>query len=174
MHSESLLSPNQQLSLRSAIENGLPLTPQPYKTLAEQLGVAESQVISTIEQWMDEGLVRRFGLVVRHRELGYRANAMVVWNIADEQVKQIGRLLADEAAVTLCYRRARQLPQWPYNLFCMIHGRSRDQVVQQLALIVEKHQLQDWPKELLFSTHAYKQCGARYSRGDKCPNRKVA
>jgi DNA-binding Lrp family transcriptional regulator len=82
-------------------------------------------VLGRIGRWLEEGAIKRFGVVVRHHELGFRANAMLVHDIPDERVSDIGRALAEEPAVTLCYRRPRRLPDWPYNLFCMIHGRER-------------------------------------------------
>jgi DNA-binding Lrp family transcriptional regulator len=75
--------------------------------------------------------------VVRHHELGYRANAMVVWDAPDEKVERIGRRLGDIDCVTLCYQRPRRLPDWPYNLFCMVHGQDRDDVLACIARLVE-------------------------------------
>jgi DNA-binding Lrp family transcriptional regulator len=82
---------------------------------------------------VDEGLIRRFGVVVRHHELGLEANAMCVWDVPDAEVSALGRRLAQEAAVTLCYRRSRVPPDWPYNLFCMIHGSAREEVLAARA-----------------------------------------
>lgn len=157
------LSSEQQAQLFAAIEQGLPLVERPYLAIAEQLSLTESAVIATIDAWQTQGLIRRFGLVVRHRKLGYQANAMVVWDIAPEDTARIADLLAEEDVVTLCYERPRILPQWPYNLFCMIHGKSRDQVLAQLADICQRHQLNHIHKNVLFSTKAYKQRGGRYA-----------
>ena len=80
-----------------------------------------------------EGRIRRIGAVIRHRRLGYEANAMAVWDVPDAQVGEIGRALGRDPCVTLCYRRARALPHWRYNLYCMVHGKQRGQVLRQLA-----------------------------------------
>ncbi len=157
------LSADQQAGLFAAIEQGLPLVERPYLALAEQLAISEMAVISTIESWQTQGLIRRFGLVVRHRKLGYQANAMVVWDIAAEDTERVADLLAKEEVVTLCYERPRVLPHWRYNLFCMIHGKSREQVLKQLADICQRHQLNKITKNVLFSTKAYKQRGGRYA-----------
>ncbi len=157
------LNKEQQSHLFAAIEQGLPLVAQPYLAIAEQVGISEQQVIDTIDIWQKEGLIRRFGMVVRHRALGYTANAMVVWDVKDEDIARVAGLLSQEDVVTLCYRRPRVLPAWPYNLFCMIHGQSRDQVLSQLAAICQRHQLNQIDKNVLFSSKAYKQCGGRYS-----------
>jgi DNA-binding Lrp family transcriptional regulator len=116
-------------------------------------------VLRRVDGWLAEGLVKRFGVVVRHHELGYRANAMVVFDVADTDVDTIGKRLAGEEGVTLCYRRRRHADAWPYNLYCMVHGRSREQVapvVEQLSRLAGSCGLP------LFSTRRFKQCGARY------------
>jgi DNA-binding Lrp family transcriptional regulator len=108
---------------------------------------------------IQDGMIKRFGVVVRHHELGYRSNAMVVFDLPDDVVDGIGARLAAEPGVTLCYRRRRSLPDWPYNLYCMVHGRSRDEaqpVIERLVAIAGA------PATVLFSTRRFKQCGARY------------
>jgi siroheme decarboxylase len=152
--------------LRALLEHGLPLTPRPWRCLAEQCGMRESEVMACVQRWQAEGLIKRLGLVVKHHTLGIRANAMVVWDVADAAVDELGRRLAAEPAVTLCYRRPRRLPEWPYNLFCMIHGTRRDRVLASLSDIVERQALQDTPHRVLFSLKAYKQRGGRYTRED--------
>ncbi|MGR2738801.1 siroheme decarboxylase subunit beta [Billgrantia sp. Q4P2] len=153
--------------LRALLERGLPLTERPWRTLAEQCGMSEAEVLAWVERWQREGLIKRMGLVVRHHALGIRANAMVVWDLPDLTVAEVGRRLAAEPAVTLCYRRPRRLPDWPYNLFCMIHGTRRDRVLGGLEEIVERQGLQDVPHRVLFSVKAYKQCGGRYTREEQ-------
>ena len=152
------------LQLKALVETGIPLVAKPFKQLADEVGLTEQQVIDAVNQWQQEGLIKRFGLVVKHRKLGYVANAMVVWNIPDEQVDAVANLLAAENCVTLCYRRPRVLPQWPYNLFCMIHGQCRDKVLASLDDICQRLSLNDIEKDVLFSTKAYKQNGGRYSK----------
>ena len=149
--------------LRALIEKGLPLTPRPWQTLAEQCGMSEAEVMATVRRWQSEGLIKRLGLVVKHRTLGIQANAMVVWDVPDERVAAVGRCLAEEPAVTLCYRRPRRLPEWPYNLFCMIHGIQRPRVLDELDAIVARQGLEQIPRQVLFSTRAYRQHGARYA-----------
>jgi len=119
--------------LLAAIEDGLPLVPQPYAAVARRLGLGEADVLARLSRLRADGIISRFGLVVRHHELGYRANAMVVWDVPDGQVDDIGRCLASYDFVTLCYRRPRRLPDWPYNLFCMVHGRDRETVRDQIT-----------------------------------------
>ena len=149
--------------LVSVLQEGLPVFMRPFSLIAERIGASESDVLGRIGRWLEEGAIKRFGVVVRHHELGFRANAMVVHDIADDRVSELGRLLAEEPAVTLCYRRPRVLPDWPYNLFCMIHGRERGEVEDIIAELRQRHGLLDAPHEVLFSLTRYKQNGARYA-----------
>jgi hypothetical protein len=100
--------------------------------------------------------------VVRHHELGYRANAMVVFDIVDEKVAQLGRCIGKFEYVTLCYRRPRVLPNWPYNLFCMIHGKDRDAVLLHVQELMQRCDLQHVAHAVLFSKRRFKQRGAVY------------
>ncbi len=149
--------------LVSVLQEGLPFFIRPFALIAERIGASESEVLIRIRRWLDEGDIKRFGVVVRHRELGYTANAMLVHDVPDDQVSEIGRAMAEEAAVTLCYRRPRSLPDWPYNLFCMIHGRERGEVEAIIADLRQRHGLSDADHEVLFSLTRYKQNGARYA-----------
>lgn len=152
----------RDLALLHAVEDGLPLVPQPYAEIADRLGMTESEVMARFWMLRYSGIIKRFGVVVRHRELGYRANAMVVWDIDDDRVGEIGGRLGGFPFVTLCYRRPRRLPVWPYNLFTMIHGRDRDQVLSRIDELVAQCGLSGVSKDVLFSRRRFKQRGARY------------
>lgn len=162
---------SQRLELRCLLEGGLPLTPRPYQRLAEWIGSTEDAVIKQVTRWQRDGLFRRMGLVIRHRNLGFDANAMLVLDIADEAVELTGQLLGEQPRVSLCYQRPRRLPQWPYNLFCMIHGRSRPEVEAVIQRLLQTTGLQQVDHRILFSTHAFKQRGGRYATTHKVPER---
>lgn len=149
--------------LRALLEQGLPITPRPWRDLAEQCDLEEAEVMAYVRRWQDEKLIKRLGLVVRHRRLGIAANAMVVWDVPDDQVADVGQALAGESIVTLCYRRPRHPPDWPFNLFCMIHGVRREQVLEQLEALIHRHGLAKIDRQVLFSQYAYRQCGGRYA-----------
>lgn len=153
------------LALLEAIEDGLPLVAEPYAELGRRLGLSEGEVLARLWLLQTHGVIKRFGVVVRHHELGYRANAMVVWDIPDAEVAELGRRLSGFACVTLCYRRPRRLPGWPYNLFTMIHGRDRGEVLERVAELVGVCGLEDIEHQVLFSRRRFKQRGARYGRG---------
>ena len=152
----------EKSQLRKLIETGLPKQLQPYEKIAQAIYSSEQQVIAQLTKWQQTGLIRRFGLVVKHRKLGYNANAMVVWNINSEEVDAVAAILAKREEVSLCYRRPRRLPDWPYNLFCMIHGTDKNRVLQQIEDITKQLSLSKIEKDILFSYKAYKQKGASY------------
>lgn len=148
--------------LISALQHGLPLVPRPYAVIAEQIGSTENEVIDYIRLMKDKGDIKRFGVVVHHRQLGYKANAMVVWDIPDDRVDELGECFGQFDFVTLSYRRPRHLPDWPYNLFCMIHGKDRDDVLKNLDLMVQHCNVSAFRHEPLFSNRCFKQRGAIY------------
>ena len=156
------------LALIGAIQRGLPLLSRPYAAVAQQLGWEEEQVTQRLARLQQGGVIKRLGVVVRHRELGYHANAMVVWDVPDEEVSELGRCLSGFEFVTLCYRRPRRLPQWSYNLFCMIHGHDREEVMEKFNRLVENCGLEDIPREVLFSLRRFKQRGALYRPSHAC------
>lgn len=145
----------------AVLQKGLPLIAQPFAALAW----AEADAIALLSRWTGTGVIKRFGVVVRHHELGYTANAMVVWDVPDAVVSQVGRCIADSGRVSLCYRRPRALPHWPYNLFCMIHGKDRQEVEQGIAALTQACGLDAYSFEVLFSCRRFKQRGARYVSG---------
>jgi DNA-binding Lrp family transcriptional regulator len=149
-------------SIIEAMQDGLALTPRPFADIAESLGTDEEMVLDTVRVLQARGVIKRFGVVVRHQELGFRANAMVVWDIPDDSVYITARRLAGDPAVTLCYRRPRRLPKWPYNLFCMIHGRDRHSVLEKIDALRRAAGIQELPYCVLFSRRRFKQRGARY------------
>jgi DNA-binding Lrp family transcriptional regulator len=144
--------------LIAAIADGLPLA-----AVARAVGLGEDAVIDRLRRLSAAGVLKRFGVIVRHRELGYRANAMTVWDVPDERVATAGRKLAELPYMSLCYRRPRRPPDWPYNLFCMIHGRDRAAVEAQVEAATTAAGLDGLPRAVLFSRRRFKQRGARYA-----------
>ncbi len=151
-------------ALIKAVQGGLPVVSRPYAEIAKKLNSSETDVISRLQYLMDNGAIKRYGVVVRHKELGYTANGMVVWNIPDDKVEELGICIGNYDCVTLSYRRPRRLPGWPYNLFTMVHGSNREEVTQKVAEIVEKCGLENIDHTILFSTRRFKQRGASYTQ----------
>jgi DNA-binding Lrp family transcriptional regulator len=146
--------------LAAALDGGIELSSRPYAALADRCGLAEADCLARLQGLVDLGVIRRFGVVVRHRELGYTANAMVVWDLPEAGVEAAGRYLAGQDSVTLCYQRPRRLPDWSYNLFSMVHGHDRAAVLAEVARLRE---LLGAACQPLFSRRRFKQCGARYA-----------
>lgn len=148
--------------LLAAIEGGLPPTERPYQAVARVLGIAEAEVIEGLRRMLALGVVVRLGLVVRHRALGLTANAMVVWDIPEDALDAVAEDLARQSYVTLCYERERR-PAWPYNLYCMVHGRDRTDVEAQIAELVARAGERARAYAVLFSQRCFRQRGARLS-----------
>lgn len=144
------------------IQGGLPLVARPYQEIAERLGWSEQVVIEKLRTMVEGGIIKRLGIVVRHHELGYRSNAMVVWDVEDDKIDQLGKQLGMQDCVTLCYQRPRMLPDWPYNLFCMVHGRDRKEVLECIETIANGLGLENTAHTVLFSGRRFKQRGAHY------------
>lgn len=159
---ERILFDEKDQKLITLIQTGLPITPTPYADLGKKLGMQESEVIERLKQLNETKIIKRFGVVVRHHELGYRSNAMTVWNIPDDMVSELGACMGQFDFITLCYRRPRRLPDWPYNLFTMIHGQDKDDVLENIELLRERCDLDDIEYQVLFSTRRFKQRGAIY------------
>ena len=160
---------DQDAALVTEIQTGLPLSVTPYADVGQQIGMSEAEVIKRLKLLLQQGVIKRLGVVVRHHELGYRANAMTVWDIADEKVSGLGTCIGKFEFVTLCYRRPRRLPDWPYNLFTMIHGRDRDEVLSNIHLLAQRCGLESIQYEVLFSKRRFKQRGAIYTANRETP-----
>lgn len=150
--------------LAQRVEAGLPLVEYPYAAWAEELGWSENEVIESIDHWLAEGRLKRFGVVVRHHELGFTANAMTVFDVPDARVDAVGAVLAAQVGVTLAYRRERA-EGWPYNLYAMVHGTHRQAVMAVIERITMAVGLDGYPSEVLFSIRRFKQTGGRRFRG---------
>lgn len=157
----ALPDPRDQ-ALLGVLQDGLPLVSRPYAVMGARVGYSEAEVIARLTDWQQAGIIKRLGVIVRHRRLGYRANAMVVFDVPDERVREVARRMCQLPFVTLCYRRPRRGPEWPYNLFCMIHGKDRRRVEAQIEELIEACGIRDLPFAILFSTRCFKQRGARY------------
>ncbi|MBI3368826.1 MAG: Lrp/AsnC family transcriptional regulator [Burkholderiales bacterium] len=164
-----MLSPFDQ-RLIQATQAGLPLVARPYAAIAATLGVTEDVVRERLAGMLRQGLVRRIGAVPNHYRLGFVANGMTVWDVADARVDELGEKVGAFDFVSHCYRRPRALPDWPYNLFAMVHGRSRAEVeraaLQIHCLLAEACRGHD----ILYSSRILKKTGLRLRPPDAAPN----
>ena len=147
--------------LIAATQGGLPLVREPYRALARQLGLDEADVLARLQRLLDSGAIRRIGAIPNHYALGFTANGMSVWDIADDAVAEVGSKVGALDFVTHCYERPRHLPLWPYNLFAMVHGRTRDEVRAKVAEIAALIDPAARGHDVLFSTRILKKTGLR-------------
>lgn len=144
-----------------ATQGGLPLVPRPYHAIAEQLGLSADEVTQRLRAMLESGVIRRIGAVPNHYAIGWTANGMTVWDVDDAHVDELGAKIGALDFVTHCYRRPRALPAWPYNLFAMVHGATRDECSVKAAEIRALLGDACRANDILYSTRILKKTGLR-------------
>lgn len=142
-------------------QTGLPLVSKPYAAVAQRLGCSESQVFEILNAMLGDSRIRRIGVVPNHYRLGYVANGMSVWDIDDAAISRIGKEVGELDMVSHCYERPRHLPEWPYNLFAMVHGKNREEVREKVSLIAAMLGNDSRSHDILFSSRILKKTGMR-------------
>lgn len=150
--------------LIAATQGGLPLTPSPYAEVASWLALSEEEVIARLGGLQARGIIRRIALAPNHYALGISANGMSVWDVEDQSAETLGETVGGLAFVSHCYLRPRSLPEWPYNLFAMIHGTSREEVEEKRRAIAEILGTTCRANDILYSTRILKKTGMRLAR----------
>ncbi|WP_271273061.1 siroheme decarboxylase subunit beta [Aliamphritea hakodatensis] len=140
---------------------GLPLIAEPYKQIAAELDIDAELLMQRIRIMQDDGRIRRIGAVPNHYRLGYTGNGMSVWDVPDEKVHELGEMIGALDYVSHCYHRPRFLPDWPYNLFAMVHGRSREEVIEKAQKIADLLGEHCRRRDVLFSSRILKKTGIR-------------
>lgn len=148
-------------NLIAATQQGLPLTPSPYADIASRLGISEDEVIDRLARLKSRGIIRRIALAPNHYALGVLANGMSVWDVDDRAASELGAKVGALPFVSHCYLRPRALPDWPYNLFAMIHGRRREEVEDQRGVIARLLGSACRAHDILYSTRILKKTGLR-------------
>jgi siroheme decarboxylase len=141
------------------LQEDLPIVPNPFKILSEQLGIPEEEYIKRTRYLVENGYIRRFGAALNHRRVGFSANAMVVWIVPDERVKDIGKIMASVNEVSHCYQRPT-FEGWPYNMFTMVHGKSYKECEKIAKIISEKTGINEY--RLIYSTRELKKSSMKY------------
>lgn len=147
-----------------ATQDGLPIDPRPYHRVAEMVGIEPAEVVDRMQRMLASGVIRRIGAVPNHYRLGYRGNGMSVWNVPDDKVAEIGARLGALDFVSHCYQRPRHPPDWPYNLFIMVHGRDREAVAQKVEQLARFLGEDDLGHEILYSSRILKKTGLRLAQ----------
>ncbi|MDF2522701.1 MAG: transcriptional regulator [Clostridiales bacterium] len=141
------------------LQEELPLAPQPYKVMAEELGITEDELLEKIRDFQNKGVLRRFGAILHHRKAGYTANAMVVWVVPEERAEEVGKLMSSFTQVSHCYQRVT-FHDWPFNMFTMVHGPTTDECEEVIAQISKAIQIYKY--EILYSTMEVKKVSMKY------------
>ncbi len=150
-----------------ATQAGLPLVPNPYKVVAQTLAISEEELLERLDALKQQGVIRRIGAAPNHYRLGMTANGMTVWDVDDEKVDSLGEKVGALPFVTHSYRRPRALPDWPYNLFAMVHGSNRDEVMAKREQVAEILGDAARARDILFSTRILKKTGMRLRRKER-------
>lgn len=145
--------------LIAAFERDLPLEPRPFRVLAEEAGVTEGKLLEALQSAIRQRVVRRYGAIVRHQPLGYKANAMVVWQVPEERIEEVGQLFAAREEVSHCYQRP-PFADFPYSLYTMVHAQSREQCEGIAQEMSRASGVSDY--QLLFSLREFKKTSPVY------------
>ena len=144
-----------------ATQSGLPVVAEPYRVIAEQLSITPQLLMDRLDAMKKDNRIRRIGVVPNHYKLGYTANGMSVWDVDDAIIDEVGKQIGDLEMVTHCYQRPRFLPEWSYNLFAMVHGHDREEVLSKVEQIAEILGDKAKQHDILFSTRILKKTGLR-------------
>lgn len=145
----------------AVIQGDMPIVAQPYRQMADQLGIEETRLLEVLEDLVERGIIRRFGATLRHQKSGYTSNVMVAWQVDEARIDAVGRIMASFRTVSHCYRR-NPTEQWPYNLYTMVHGRDEASCRKTAEKMARKAGLADY--QLLFSRRELKKTSMRYFR----------
>lgn len=145
----------------AAMQDDMPLVPEPYKEMAGRLGIGENELLSRLARYRAGGEMRRMGAVLRHREIGYAANALCAWQVPPARVEEVAAVMAASPAVTHCYSRLPR-PGWPYNFYIMLHGHTREECGRLASALAVAAGLGEYI--MLFSTREWKKTSMRYFR----------
>ncbi|MCK8816101.1 AsnC family transcriptional regulator [Natroniella sulfidigena] len=147
-----------------AVQEDLPLVERPYQKIADELGITEEKLLARLKSLNEEGKLRRMGLILYHRQAGYQFNGMGAWIVPAERRDEVGELMASYEEISHVYERPTY-PDWPYNLFSMIHGHSQADVEEVARQISEKTGITDYT--ILYSTEELKKISMKYFSEDE-------
>lgn len=141
------------------LQEELPLVPQPYKFIAAELGISEEELLNKIKKLRDRKMLRRIGAILHHRTVGFKANAMVVWSVPIDRIRDVANIMISFPEVSHCYER-KTMSNWPYNIYTMIHSKSFDKCEDLILHIAQTSGVDKY--EVLHSTRELKKSSMKY------------
>lgn len=141
------------------VQEEFPLVEEPYKVLAEKIGITQQELIDRLKRYKRSGKIRKIGAVLRHREIGFSANALCAWEVPEERMEEVGTLMAMHPAVSHCYDRLTA-PEWPYNLYTMIHAHTKEECAAIAGQLAKKAGVAK--RVMLYSIKEWKKTSMRY------------
>ena len=142
-----------------AMQDEFPVVEKPYEEIAGRIGITEAELLARLQVFKRDGQIRKMGAVLRHREVGFSSNVLCAWAVPGQQIETVAQQMSESTAVSHCYDR-NTMPDWPYSVYTMIHGHSREEcnaIAEQLA---EKTHIVD--RMMLFSVKEWKKTSMRY------------
>jgi DNA-binding Lrp family transcriptional regulator len=151
----------QDKEIIKALQEDFPLCEEPYKVLAARAGVSEEEFLQRVQEFVEEKKIRKMGAVLRHREIGFKFNALCAWEVPPEKLDEIAKIMSNHHAVSHCYDR-NTAPNWNYNLYTMIHAKTREECD---AIILELSQIAGIENyQVLYSKKEWKKTSMKYFR----------
>ncbi len=141
------------------LQEDFPLCEEPYKILAERVGISEEEFLRRVRELVDEKKIRKMGAVLRHREVGFKANALCAWNVSPDKLDDVAQTMSSNAAVSHCYDRT-PAPNWNYNLYTMIHAKTRDECEKIIGELSQSTGVTDY--KILYTKKEWKKTGMKY------------
>ncbi len=151
-HKEIELTP-EHIEVIKALQKDIDIVEEPFKGMTEALGMSHERLFQIAGELKESGVMRRFATILNHRKAGFGANAMSVWSVPEEEGEEVGKQLAEFSAVSHCYLRPRY-PNWPYNLFAMVHAKTQEECDTLIEEMAKETGLKEYGK--LYSTREFK------------------
>lgn len=142
-----------------ALQGDFPLVAEPYKVLAEQVGISEELFLERVKALSEEKKIRKMGAVLRHREVGFSSNVLVAWEVDPARLDEVAKKMAESPSVSHCYDR-NTAPDWPYNLYTMVHGHSREECEAIVAGLAKETGVEN--RAMLYTKHEWKKISMKY------------
>lgn len=143
----------------AAMQDEFPLVAEPYKEIAKRIGITEEELLERLSSYRKSGKIRKMGAVLKHREVGFSANALCAWIVPPERLEEVGQIMMSHPAITHCYSRIPQ-PEWPYNFYIMLHAHTQEECRTMAAELAQATGLSQYT--MLFSTKEWKKTSMRY------------